>query len=226
MMNEQEYTTRITRKLVKNGSDKLVIQAMSLITKPDEEIMSWNSRLHFDFENQTDVNQVNHIVFGDEDVTGLIAWFQSLGDLEYRLRKYSLSLVVGCIVDNEAMVSFVPMTSEQSFHARESSHFATAVYDCFYNDHSVIPNFCNKRERCIINALQFNDQHQALPEEIFVLGASFSVNEISQDESDSSESSTSSDDSTGSIDFSDQEERIQELVEYLRSDSSGYDSSV
>ena len=145
-MNEQEYTTRITRKLVKNTSDKLVIQAMSLITKPDEEIMSWNSRVHFDFENQTDVNPVNHIVFGDEDVTGLVAWFQSLADLEYRLRKYSLSLVVGCIVDNEAMVSFVPMTSERSFHPRESPHFATAVYDCFYNDHSMIPNFCNNEK--------------------------------------------------------------------------------
>ena len=59
-----------------------------------------------------------------------------------------------------------------------------------------------------------------------MLGVSFSVNEVWEDES--SDSSTSSSYSTGSesgsIDFSDREVRIADLVEYLRSASSGYDS--
>ena len=136
---------------MKNAPDKLVIQAMSLITEPAEKIISWNSRLHLDFENQTDVNPVNYIVFSYAEITGLTTWFQSLADLEYRLRRYTLSLVIGCHVDGEAMVSFLYMTFERSYHSLEAPLFSEAVFDCFYNEYSVVPAFCNKRERYILN---------------------------------------------------------------------------
>ena len=57
-----------------------------------------------------------------------------------------------------------------------------------------------------------------------MLGVSFSNNRISQDESSNSSTFSSYSTEFGSVDFSDREESIAELIEYLRSDSSGYDS--
>ena len=57
-----------------------------------------------------------------------------------------------------------------------------------------------------------------------MLGVSFSNNEISQDESSNSSTFSSYCTEFGSVDFSDREESIAELIEYLRSDSFGYDS--
>ena len=101
MINEPA-TTIIIRREVKNASGKLLIRAMSLINEPTEEIISWNSRLQLDFENDTDINPVNYLLFNDTDVTSLTTWFQGLADHEYRLRRYTLSLVIGCHVDGEA----------------------------------------------------------------------------------------------------------------------------
>ena len=57
-----------------------------------------------------------------------------------------------------------------------------------------------------------------------MLGVSFSNNEISQDEPSYSSTFSSYSTEFGSVDFSDREESIAELIEYLKSDSSGYDS--
>ena len=57
-----------------------------------------------------------------------------------------------------------------------------------------------------------------------MLGVSFSNNEIDQDESSNSSTFSSYNTEFRSVDFSDREESIAELIEYLRSDSSGYDS--
>lgn len=114
--------------------------------------LAWNLVL-LDFENETDINPVNFIIFSDADVTSLTTWFQGLADLEYRLRRYTLSLVIGCHVDGEPMVSFLHMTSESSYYPREAAIFAEAVFDCLYNDYSVVAAFCNKRERYILDAL-------------------------------------------------------------------------
>ena len=57
-----------------------------------------------------------------------------------------------------------------------------------------------------------------------MLGVSFSNNQISQDESSNSSTFSSYSTEFGSVDFSDREESIAEQIEYLKSDSSGYDS--
>ena len=52
------------------------------------------------------------------------------------------------------------------------------------------------------------------------------MTDLKEDDSSTDNSSTSSAYSavSGSVDFSDREERIAELLEYLKDDSSGYDS--
>ena len=108
-------------------------------------------------ENETDVNPENFIIFNETDVTSLVTWFPSLSNLEYRLRRYTLSLVIGCHVDEDALVSFLHMATKNSFHPREAAIFAIGVFDCFYNDLSVISAFANKRKRYILDALRIND---------------------------------------------------------------------
>ena len=227
-MNNEQGTTRITLKEVKNGSDKLLIRAMNLITDPTNQQMSWSSHLFMDQDNETDINPVNFILFSDCDITNLVTWYQGLADREYKLRRYTLSLVLGCHVDGEAMASFLHLVSEDAFHPREAALFSEGVFDMFYNDYSIISAFAAKRERYVLDALRLNDLHEPLPSEVYVLGVAFNVTELQ--ESDSS-SEYSTDDSTSSshsvassIDFSDREERIAELIAYLREDSSGYGS--
>ena len=88
MINEPA-TTRITTREVKNASDKLLIRAMNLINEPTDEIISWNSHLYLDSENETDLNPENFIVFSDSDVTSLTTWFQGRSNLEYLGRQQS-----------------------------------------------------------------------------------------------------------------------------------------
>ena len=107
-------------------------------------------------------------------------------------------------------------------HPREARIFAEAVYACFYNDYSVVSALTNKRERYIEATLQNKDDQQALSSNIYVLGVAFNVNEIREDES-TDDWSTSSSYSSGSGSV-DPEERIGQLLEYLRDDSSGYGS--
>ena len=114
-------------------------------------------------------------------------------------------------------VHFIPsdriLCGQRSFgnHPREARIFADAVYDCFYNDNSVVSALANKRERYIEATLQNNDDQQALSSNIYVLGVAFNVNEIREDES-TDDSSTSSSYSSGSGSV-DREERIGQLLE-------------
>ena len=78
---------------------------MNLITDPTDQIIPWCSHLFLDTENETDVNPENFILFADSDVTSLVNWFQGLSNLDYRQRQYTLSLVIGCYVDKEALVT-------------------------------------------------------------------------------------------------------------------------
>ena len=59
-----------------------------------------------------------------------------------------------------------------------------------------------------------------------MLGVAFNVTEIREDESSTVDSSifSSYSSGSGSVDFSDRSERIAELLDYLRDDSSGYSS--
>ena len=107
-------------------------------------------------------------------------------------------------------------------HPREAWIFADAVYDCFYNDYIVVSALDNKRERYIEATLQNNDDQQALPSNIYVLGGAFNITEIRKNEStDDSSTSSSYSSVSGSVD---REERIAQLLEYLRDDSSRYGS--
>ena len=163
----------------------------------------------FGYLNETDVNPENFILFNDSDVTGLVNWFQGLSNLDY-------------YVDQEVLVSFLHLTSENTYHLRETQIFADVVYDSFYNNNSVVSALTRTTERYIESALQINDDQQALPSNIYVLGFAFNVTEIREDES-TDDSSTSSSYSSGSG-SDDQEERIAQILEYLRDDSSGYGS--
>ena len=134
-MINKPATTRIIIREVKNTSDKLLIRAMNLITDPTDKIISWYSHLFWDTENETDVNpDSNFILFNDSDVIGLVNWFQGLSNLDYRQRRYTLSLVIECHVDQEVLVSFLNLTSENAYHLRKTRIFADAVYDSFYNN--------------------------------------------------------------------------------------------
>ena len=148
--------------------------------------------------------------------------FQGLSNLDNRQRGYTLSLVIGCHVDQEALVSFLHLTSENAYHPRETRIFADTVFDSFYNNYSVVWALTRTRERYIESVLQINDNQQALPSNIYVLGFAFNVTEIREYES-TDDSSTSSSYSSGSGSV-DREERIGQLLEYLRDDSSGYGS--
>ena len=47
----------------------------------------------------------NCILFADSEVTILVNWFHGLSNLDYRQRRYTLSLVIGYYVDKEALVT-------------------------------------------------------------------------------------------------------------------------
>ena len=178
------------------------------------------TRIFLDNVNETDVNSEIFILF---TVTGLLNWFQGLLNLEYRKRRYTVSLVIGCHVDQEALVSFLHLTSEDCYRPREAPIFAEGVYDCFYNDYSVVAALANKGECFIKAGLRINDEQQAF--DIYVLGVAFNVTEVREDESSTDDSSASSSYSSGSGSVeSDREERIARLLEYLRDYSSGHSS--
>ena len=94
-------------------------------------------------------------------------------------------------MDQEALISFFHLTSVESYHTREAKHFADCVFDAFYNDFCIVAVLITKRER-LIEALRINDNRTALPSELFVLGFTFNVTEIKEDEPSSDDSSSSS----------------------------------
>ena len=153
----------LEQKFSYGNGETLDVQTVPILARSSCTRLMRNSRLHLDFENDTDINPVNYILLNDADVTSLTTWFQGLADVDYRLRRYTLSLVIGCHVDGEAMADFLHMTSESSYHPREAVIFSEAVFDCFYNDYSVVAAFCYKRERYILEALQINDEPKRYP---------------------------------------------------------------